>query len=169
MIEKVRSASSAEDALNSDAPKLDQQFCFAVYSTQHALNKIYAPLLERLGLTYPQYLVMLVLWETDDLTVKAIGNRLQLDSGTLTPLLKRVEAMGLIGRARDPGDERQVRVKLSASGSRLRREAKGIASEVSRATGRSNDDLKAIRKDLRKVRNALLGKRDKPDGKVPAG
>jgi len=168
MNEKVRPASGADDAPGGDTPKLDQQFCFAVYSTLHALNRIYAPLLDRIGLTYPQYLVMLVLWETDDLTVKAIGNRLQLDSGTLTPLLKRVEAMGLIRRARDPGDERQVRVKLSESGSRLQKEARGIAAEVARATGRSNDDLKAIRKDLRKVRNALLGKRQKQDGKSPA-
>jgi DNA-binding MarR family transcriptional regulator len=168
MNEKVRSAAGADDAPGNETPKLDQQFCFAVYSTLHALNRVYAPLLDRLGLTYPQYLVMLVLWETDDLTVKAIGNRLQLDSGTLTPLLKRVETMGLIRRARDPGDERQVRVKLSEIGSRLRTEAKAVAGEVARATGRSSDDLKSIRKDLRKVRNSLLGKRAKPEGKSPA-
>src|ERR1700733_13776837 len=95
-----------------DALKLDSQLCFALYSTTHALTKAYAPLLERLGLTYPQYLVMLVLWESEGLTVKELGERLQLDSGTLTPLLKRLEAAGLVRRERDRRDERQVRIGL---------------------------------------------------------
>ncbi len=147
--------------------KLDQQLCFAIYSTMHAVNKAYAPLLEAIGLTYPQYLVMLVLWEADDVTVKDIGERLQLDSGTLTPLLKRLEAMGLLHRARDPKDERQVRVKLAEKGSSLRREAKTIPGQMARAMGRPADDLKALRKDLRRVRNNLQG-RGKSDAK-PAG
>ncbi|MBC7582714.1 MAG: MarR family transcriptional regulator, partial [Tardiphaga sp.] len=87
--------------------KLENQICFAVYSTAHAFNRIYKPLLDRLGLTYPQYLVMLVLWERDDVPVKAIGERLFLDSGTLTPLLKRLEVAGLIRRTRSAADERQ--------------------------------------------------------------
>ncbi len=144
------------------APRLDQQLCFAIYSTMHAVNKTYAPLLESVGLTYPQYLVMLVLWEADDLTVKEIGERLHLDSGTLTPLLKRLEAMGLLRRARDPKDERQVRVKLVEKGSAMRRKAKAIPGQIARAMGRPAEDLKALRKELRKVRNALLGKRAKP-------
>ena len=87
---------------------LGNQLCFAVYSTAHAFNRVYKPLLDRLGLTYPQYLVMMVLWEGDDVPVKEIGDRLLLDSGTLTPLLKRLEAAGLIKRTRSRHDERQV-------------------------------------------------------------
>ena len=86
---------------NDDMLQLSQQLCFALYATTHAFNRAYRPLLAPLDLTYPQYLVMLVLWEADDLTVKEIGARLQLDSGTLTPLLKRLEAAGLVQRERD--------------------------------------------------------------------
>ncbi|VFU09521.1 MarR family winged helix-turn-helix transcriptional regulator [Methylocella tundrae] len=144
-------------------PRVDQQLCFALYSTLHAINKVYAPLLAAIGLTYPQYLVMLALWETDDVTVKAIGERLHLDSGTLTPLLKRLEAAGLLSRARDPKDERQVRVKLTEKGSDMRRQARNIPGQMARAMGRPADDLKAVRKELRRIRNALLGKRDKSE------
>lgn len=144
-------------------PRVEQQLCFAVYATLHAVHKAYAPLLASIGLTYPQYLVMLVLWEGDGITVKAIGERLHLDSGTLTPLLKRLEASGFLGRARDPKDERQVRVTLSQKGRDLRRPASHISAQMERSMGRSPDDLKSVRKELRRIRNALLGKRDKPD------
>ena len=95
---------------------LGNQLCFAVYSTAHAFNRVYKPLLDRLGLTYPQYLVMLVLWERDDIPVKEIGDKLLLDSGTLTPLLKRLEAAGLIKRIRSRQDERQVLISLTPRG-----------------------------------------------------
>ena len=140
-------------------PRIDQQLCFAIYSTMHAINKAYVPLLEKLALTYPQYLAMLVLWEADDLTVKQMGERLFLDSGTLTPLLKRLEGMGLVQRARDPKDERQVRLKLTGKGMALRREAQPVPAQIARAMGRPADDLKAVRKELRKIRNALLESR----------
>lgn len=151
-----------ETAMSETAamPKLDSQVCFAVYSTLHAINKTYVPLLESLGLTYPQYLVMLVLWETDDVTVKTLGERLYLDSGTLTPLLKRLEAQGSIRRTRDPMDERHVRIGLTAQGHELSRRAMEIPGLVTRAMGRSADDLKALRKELRRIRAALLEKRD---------
>src|SRR5213595_3505029 len=101
----------------ADLPlRLDNQLCFAVYSTAHAFNRVYKPLLDSLGLTYPQYLVMLVLWERDGVPVKEIGDRLFLDSGTLTPLLKRLEAAGLIKRRRSKQDERQVLTALTAEG-----------------------------------------------------
>jgi MarR family transcriptional regulator, organic hydroperoxide resistance regulator len=148
-----------DDAL----PRVDQLVCFALYSTLHAVNKIYAPLLKPIGLTYPQYLVMLALWESDDVTVKAIGGRLHLDSGTLTPLLKRLESAGLLARARDPKDERQVKIKLTEKGRGLRKQAKTIPAQMARAMGRPPDELKAVRKELRRIRNALLGKRDKPE------
>ena len=96
--------------------RLDNQICFAVYSAAHAFNRVYKPLLDRLGLTYPQYLVMLVLWERDGVPVKEIGERLFLDSGTLTPLLKRLEQAGLIKRTRSTEDERQVLIGLTVAG-----------------------------------------------------
>src|SRR5450631_1070027 len=99
---------------------LGNQICFSLYSTAHAFNRVYKPLLDRLGLTYPQYLVMLVLWERDGLAVKEIGERLFLDSGTLTPLLKRLEAAHLVKRTRSSADERQVLVALTAQGAGLR-------------------------------------------------
>src|SRR5437879_10150784 len=89
-----------------DPQRLDNQICFAVYSAAHAFNRVYKPLLDRLGLTYPQYLVMLVLWERDDVPVKSIGEKLHLDSGTLTPLLKRLEAAQLVKRRRSSEDAR---------------------------------------------------------------
>ena len=101
----------------ADLPlRLDNQICFAVYSTAHAFNRVYKPLLDKLGLTYPQYLVMLVLWERDGVPVKDIGERLFLDSGTLTPLLKRLEAAELVKRTRSTEDERQVLIALTPQG-----------------------------------------------------
>jgi len=105
---------------------LDNQLCFAVYSTGHAFNRVYKPLLERLGLTYPQYLVMLVLWERDGVPLKDIGERLFLDSGTLTPLLKRLEAAQLIKRRRSTEDERQVLIALTPQGQALREKARAV-------------------------------------------
>src|SRR6266478_6595771 len=100
--------------------RLDNQICFAIYSTAHAFNRVYKPLLDRLGLTYPQYLVMLVLWERDGVPVKDIGERLLLDSGTLTPLLKRLEAAELVRRTRSTEDERQVLIALTPKGEAMR-------------------------------------------------
>ena len=136
--------------------RLEQQVCFAIYSAMHAVNKAYVPLLEKVALTYPQYLAMLVLWESDDVTVKQLGERLFLDSGTLTPLLKRLEGMGLVHRARDPRDERKVRLSLTDKGKELRRDALSIPGQIAAAMGRPADDLKAVRKELRRIRNSLL-------------
>src|ERR1700742_2513673 len=111
MTNMARKPPAAEQLL-----RLDNQICFAVYSAAHAFNRVYKPLLDRLGLSYPQYLVMLVLWERDRVPVKEIGERLYLDSGTLTPLLKRLEVAGLVTRARSTEDERQVLIDLTAQG-----------------------------------------------------
>jgi len=136
--------------------RLEQQVCFAIYSAMHAVNKAYMPLLEKIALTYPKYLAMLVLWEADDVTVKELGERLLLDSGTLTPLLKRLESMGLVQRARDPKDERKVRLFLTGKGRDLRRDALSIPGQIAAAMGRPADDLKSVRKELRRIRNSLL-------------
>ena len=135
---------------------LDRQLCFAVYSASHAFNRVYKPLLDRLGLTYPQYLVMLVLWEQDALTVKAIGDRLQLDSGTLTPLLKRLEAAGLVSRTRSAADERRVHVTLTAEGRALREAAaQTVPGELSCAIGGSQPESDALRQRLVALRDRL--------------
>ncbi|RYG07716.1 MAG: MarR family transcriptional regulator, partial [Burkholderiales bacterium] len=128
---KVVSSTVAE----SDAMlKLDNQLCFALYSTSLAMTKLYKPLLEALGLTYPQYLAMLVLWEEDGLAVSEIGDRLFLDSGTLTPLLKRLEVGGLITRLRAVEDERRVHISLTAAGRKLKAQAEAIPGCIMSAT-----------------------------------
>jgi len=135
---------------------LGNQLCFAVYSTAHALNRVYKPLLDRLGLTYPQYLVLLVLWERDDIPVKAIGDRLFLDSGTLTPLLKRLEAAGLIKRTRSRDDERQVLVALTHQGQALRDKAKTLPQAILAASACSIGELSALKNELTALRDRLL-------------
>jgi DNA-binding MarR family transcriptional regulator len=135
---------------------LGNQLCFAVYSTAHAFNRVYKPLLDRLGLTYPQYLVMLVLWERDDVSVKDIGDKLFLDSGTLTPLLKRLEAAGLIKRTRNKDDERQVLIALTAQGEALREQAKMLPEAILAASACSIGELSALKNELTALRDRLL-------------
>ena len=135
---------------------LGNQLCFAVYSTAHAFNRVYKPLLDALGLTYPQYLVMLVLWERDDIPVKEIGERLFLDSGTLTPLLKRLEAAGLIRRTRSKQDERQVLIALTAQGQALREKAKMLPEAILAASACSIGELSALKNEMIALRDRLL-------------
>ncbi|RJG25066.1 MarR family winged helix-turn-helix transcriptional regulator [Massilia cavernae] len=147
---------SKQAAQQSNTLALENQFCFALYSASHAMTKTYKPLLDRLGLTYPQYLVMLVLWERDGILVKDIGARLYLDSGTLTPLLKRLEANGLVARNRDPHDERQVRISLTSEGRSLRLTAQEIPAQVMSASGHPHDTLGHLRGQLATVRDDLF-------------
>lgn len=134
---------------------LESQFCFALYSATLALGKVYAPVLAGLGLTYPQYLVMLVLWREDGLTVRALGEQLHLNSGTLTPMLKRMEGAGLVRRSRDKKDERLVRTVLTQAGRDLRPHAVGIPYAIAAATGLPMDRLVQLRDELEGVREAL--------------
>src|SRR6478735_792360 len=143
-----------------DPQRLDNQICFAVYSAAHAFNRVYKPLLDRLGLTYPQYLVMLVLWERDDVPLKDIGEKLFLDSGTLTPLLKRLEAQGLIRRTRSTEDERQVLIALTPKGRELREEARAVPQAILSNSACSVGELVAMKNELVSLRdrlNAALG------------
>ena len=140
---------------HEDYLALDKQFCFALYSASLAMTKTYKPLLDELGLTYPQYLVMLVLWKQDDILVKDIGEALFLDSGTLTPLLKRLEAAEIISRQRDASDERQVRVRLTEVGRKLRRSAEKIPRQVLCASGQDAAQLAQLRSELQQLRSAL--------------
>jgi MarR family transcriptional regulator, organic hydroperoxide resistance regulator len=134
---------------------LDEFLCFAVYSLSHAFNRAYKPLLEALGLTYPQYVAMVVLWERDDRTVSKLGDKLHLDSGTLTPLLKRLEAAGLVQRARDDKDERQVRIRLTKAGLALKEKARTIPEAILCATGRPKPELRALNEQLLRLRDQL--------------
>jgi DNA-binding MarR family transcriptional regulator len=138
-----------------DPLALDNQFCFALYSASLAMTKTYKPFLDKLGLTYPQYLVMLVLWEEDDILVKAIGEKLFLDSGTLTPLLKRLEASSLIARTRDEADERQVRITLTKEGRALKKKAQSIPHQILCASGQTQDALENLRGQLSMIRDDL--------------
>ena len=135
---------------------LGEQLCFALYSTSLAMTKIYRKLLRELGLTYPQYLVMLVLWERDGVSVSEIGERLYLNSATLTPLLKRIEALGLISRRRANEDERQVIVSLSRAGRELRRNTGEVQHGVFQASGCTLDELVAIKQQLDRLRSRLM-------------
>jgi len=134
---------------------LDAQLCFALYSASLAMTKLYKPLLEPLGLTYPQYLVMLVLWESDGQPVSAIGERLTLDSGTLTPLLKRMEGMGLLQRLRDAADERRVLIQLTPAGRALKAKAESVPKEILCASNCQIDEITQLTRRLKTLRDEL--------------
>src|SRR4051812_2496246 len=134
---------------------LDNQLCFALYSASLAMTKLYKPLLDELGLTYPQYLAMLVLWERDGLMVSELGERLSLDSGTLTPLLKRLEASGLIARIRDVQDERRVHITLTADGRKLKQRARKVPGCILEASRCSIPELVSLTRQVQALRQSL--------------
>lgn len=134
---------------------LDNQLCFALYSASLSMTKLYKPLLDALGLTYPQYLVMLVLWEQDGQSVSALGDRLSLDSGTLTPLLKRMEAAGLLQRQRATNDERRVQLTLTPAGVALQDRAASVPQCVVAQTGCPLPELIDLTQQLRLLRNRM--------------
>lgn len=134
---------------------IDQMLCFAVYAAGHAFTRFYKPRLEALDLTYPQYLVFLVLWERDGLTVKALGDKLFLDSGTITPLIKRLEARGLVKRQRDKDDERQVRITLTEEGRALKGQAMSVPLAVAQGVGGTEEDADRLRLELLALRERL--------------
>jgi DNA-binding MarR family transcriptional regulator len=137
------------------AQLLDNQLCFSLYAASLAMTKVYKPLLDALGLTYPQYLVMLVLWESDGHTVSALGERLSLDSGTLTPLLKRMEAAGWLVRQRSSEDERRVHVALTPSGRTLQVSAAHIPGCVVAQSGIPLDEVVALNQQIRQLRACM--------------
>ncbi|PKB89071.1 MarR family transcriptional regulator [Ewingella americana] len=137
---------------------LDQQMCFALYSANLALHKVYRKLLGELDLTYPQYLVMLVLWQRDDVIVSEIGEKLFLDSATLTPLLKRLETAGLLVRNRAKSDERQVIITLTDAGKALKEKAKGIPEAIMCATECDIEEMSALKGQLESLRERLKDK-----------
>jgi len=154
-----RSSQSAETLRG-----FEDLLCFALYSAGHAFNRVYKPLLDELGLTYPQYLVMIFLWAKDDQTVGELGQTLFLESSTLTPMLKRLEASGYVTRKRDPSDERQVRVCLTNAGRALQKRARDIPRCIVEATGLSLADLRKLQREIVTLQQNLL-KADKPANK----
>ncbi|PCE24752.1 MarR family winged helix-turn-helix transcriptional regulator [Burkholderia ubonensis] len=136
------------------APKLSDFLCFAVYSANLAFGKAYKPILEELGLTYTQYITIIALWEEDNQTVGSLGEKLFLESNTLTPILKKLEAMGYLQRQRDPADERQVLVSLTKTGRRLRE--KGLGMDLVEATGLKPDEFAKMQKAIVTLRNNLI-------------
>ncbi|MDH6462460.1 DNA-binding MarR family transcriptional regulator [Micromonospora sp. A200] len=135
---------------------LRRQVCFALYAASRALTDVYRPILDEVGLTYPQYLVLLVLWEREDApTVSELGAALRLDSGTLSPLLKRLEAAGLVVRSRSARDERRVEVGLTADGRALRQRMDEVPLQVARATGLTQAELIALRDTLTRVTETI--------------
>lgn len=139
----------------SNALLLDHQLCFALYSSSLAMTKLYKPLLEPLGLTYPQYLALLVLWEHDGCMVSQLGERLFLDSGTLTPLLKRMEAAGWLQRQRDAQDERRVRVTLTHAGRALKTQAAVVPACVLARSQCTVQELQALTQQIQQLRDRL--------------
>ncbi|MER5963229.1 MarR family transcriptional regulator [Streptomyces sp. NPDC002057] len=133
---------------DEDFLRLDHQICFSLHAATRAFNGVYREALKELGLTYPQYLVMLVLWEHGELPVKGIGERLRLDSGTLSPLLKRLEAAGHVERRRSPEDERSVTVRPTADGTALKERARAVPRRIAAATGLALEDIRDLRERL---------------------
>ncbi|MBT9455202.1 MAG: MarR family transcriptional regulator [Burkholderiaceae bacterium] len=152
----ARNATSTKQAAAAaDWQTLDVQLCFALYSSSLAMTKLYKPMLEPLGLTYPQYLVLMVLWRDDGLGVSALGERLHLDSGTLTPLLKRMEVAGWLTRQRAQGDERRVEVRLTPEGRQMKGRAKNIPEQLACATACSLTELTDLTQRLSRLRDQL--------------
>ncbi|SOE98282.1 transcriptional regulator, MarR family [Burkholderia sp. OK233] len=133
---------------------LSDYLCFAIYSTNLAFGKAYKPILEELGLTYTQYITIIALWETDNQTVSGLGEKLFLESNTLTPILKKLEVMGYLERQRDPEDERQVRVSLTKNGRKLREKA--FKRDLVEATGLAPDEFEKMQKAIVTLRNNLI-------------
>ena len=146
-----------------EVPNLDDFLCFATYSANLAFNRAYKPVLDELGLTYPQYIVLVALYEHDDQTVSGLGDKLFLDSSTLTPLLKRMESMGHLTRQRNPEDEREVRLRLTTQGRSVREKVALARGELLQATGLGAADFRALRQELVKLRaNLSNAARPKP-------
>ncbi|MFF9619869.1 MarR family winged helix-turn-helix transcriptional regulator [Streptomyces griseosporeus] len=148
-------AAAAATASEEDWLRLDRQICFSLHAASRAFNGVYRVILKDLGLTYPQYLVMLVLWEQGELPVKKLGEHLRLDSGTLSPLLKRLEAAGLVRRERSARDERSVEVRLTEEGVALRGRALQVPRRIVAATGCDLDEIRALRERLDELTAAL--------------
>ncbi|UFQ16202.1 MULTISPECIES: MarR family winged helix-turn-helix transcriptional regulator [Streptomyces] len=163
------SAGATDELDDQDFLRLDRQVCFSLHAAARAFNGVYRTALKDLGLTYPQYLVMLVLWEDGELPVKKIGERLRLDSGTLSPLLKRLEVAGHVERRRSAEDERSVSVRVTAQGAALREKALAVPRTIATATGLSLAEVRDLRTRLDRLTAALDGEGREASGEGGAG
>ena len=136
---------------------LDAQLCFSLYSTSIAINRLYKPMLDSLGVTYPQYLVLSTLWEKDGQTISAVADRLALEPSTITPLMKRLEVAGFVSRQRNPEDERQVRVFLTAKGRELRSQASCLTDALLANSKLTVPEIIALNDQVQRLRDALVG------------
>ena len=143
------------DAKSQKALQLDQQLCFALYSTSLAMTKVYKPLLDKLSLIYPQYLIMLILWQNDGLALKDIGEQLHIDSGALTPVIKRMEVMGLLVRTRNPQNERTLEIRLTKAGWAMREQAAEVNRTIGLSCGMAEPEIHALRRELIELRSQL--------------
>jgi DNA-binding MarR family transcriptional regulator len=141
--------------VDADTIPLDDQLCFSLYGATIAVNRAYKPLLDRLGITYPQYLVLSALWEEDGRTIGAIAERLSLEPSTITPLVKRLEQAGLLTRERNPADERQVQVRLTGKGHGLRADTRCLTETLLARSGLTVDQIIALNDQVRTLRRAL--------------
>ncbi len=141
---------------------LDNQLCFSLYGASIAMGRVYKPMLDKLGITYPQYLVLHALWEHDARTIGAIAERLALESSTITPLVKRLAAAGFVTRERDPADERNVRVGLTENGRALQRQSECLAENVFARTGLNATEIATLTGQIQTLRRALADSGDRP-------
>jgi len=155
--------------VSTDALNLGQFACFAVYSAEHAFHRVYKPLLDELGLTYPQFLVMVLLWEHEKLTVSRICEQMFLEANTITPLLKRLEAGGWVRRERDQADRRQVWAVLTESGRELEAKAADVPRSILKASGHNRDTLMRLTREINELRDNLTrSATETNDGPAPA-
>lgn len=159
VVSQTKGGTQVSEEGKSDFAPLNDFLCFSIYSAGHALTQYYRPMLESLGLTYPQYLLMVTLWAEDDQIIKDLGNKLFLESSTLTPLVKRLESAGLITRSRDPLDERQVRVKLTEAGWALKVDALKVPNCIQDAVGLSTEKIMEIQAAVAGIRDRLIEKK----------
>jgi DNA-binding MarR family transcriptional regulator len=155
VVQRVMTNSRKHEASASIPLELQEFLCFSIYSASHAFNRVYQPLLKDLNLTYPQFIAMVLLWEQDGQSVGELGQKLLLQSNTLTPMLKRLETLGLVKRSRDSADERQVRIKLTEAGRKLRQQSSDIVRSVRKATGLEDEQFKELRDGVDALRKAL--------------
>ncbi|MDF2233300.1 MarR family transcriptional regulator [Albimonas sp. CAU 1670] len=158
----------AEESVETGAPPSESMLCFALYSASHAMNRVYRPWLERLGLTYPQFLAMTALWSRDDRMVGELCAELKLATSTLTPVLKRLETLGLIERRRDHGDARAVRVTLTPEGRALHSRTEGLGPAILEATGMTLQEALSLNAAVAGLRDRLLAHADRRDAEAAA-
>lgn len=154
---------SNETRAKRDVARLGDFMCFAVYSTNLAYSRVYKPVLEQLGLTYPQYVTIVCLWEEDNQTVKGLSENLFLEPSTMTPMLKRLEAMGYVRRERDSEDERSVRISLTDAGRELREKAFAFRAVTAKASGLAPEEFRVLQKAIVRLRTNLVNAASRND------